>query len=242
MENPGKKSSETDIDYQYPDEQLNDNASDFDLQGGGAQPPQKRSGLLSRFSKKQIIMFILVMIVLFAVFQILTQKEKAATEVPESKIAPEKKPTVVKTVQKKEVTTTKQPSINLVPPASQLGGDELTQIQAQFQSMSKEVSDLKEAMSNLVGAIEVLATQVQELRSAQQLSPSTFVPFKPKVVYYLKAVVPGRAWLESNDGNLITVKEGDALRGYGTINKIDANEGWVQTSSGLVIKYGKNDS
>lgn len=63
-----------------------------------------------------------------------------------------------------------------------------------------------------------------------------------RAVFHLKAVVPGRAWLESCTGILITVKVGDPIRGYGIVKAINATQGWVGMSSGTVIRYGPNDS
>ncbi len=51
----------------------------------------------------------------------------------------------------------------------------------------------------------------------------------------LRAVVPGRAWLVNADGHTVTVIKGTSLPHYGTITKIDSDEGKVYTSSGYVF-------
>jgi intracellular multiplication protein IcmG len=66
--------------------------------------------------------------------------------------------------------------------------------------------------------------------------------YGPGIVYHLKAVVPGRAWIQSNTGMLTTVKVGDSLSGYGVVKAINATQGWVGTSSGRIIQYGPYDS
>lgn len=66
--------------------------------------------------------------------------------------------------------------------------------------------------------------------------------YGPGITYHLKAVVPGRAWIQSTTGLLTTVKVGDSLSGYGVVKAINATQGWVGTSSGRVIQYGPYDS
>jgi hypothetical protein len=239
-----QKRPSDDIDYQYPDEQAGSEA-DFDAQQGRATSNKKAMGILDRIPKKTMIIWVVVTFVLLAVYQVLTPSNEEAKRVPQPKAAQKQQATPAKTVVEanNSVAIERKPNIDLSPaPISAAGGAEMVQLETQLQGVSQEVTEIKETLSGLISTLEVMAGQVQELREAQQLRPSTFMPFKPKVPYYLKAVIVGRAWLESGDGNLITVKQGDVIPEYGTINKIDHNEGWVETSSGLVIGYGRNDS
>lgn len=51
--------------------------------------------------------------------------------------------------------------------------------------------------------------------------------------YVVHAIIPGRAWLKSNNnGQITTVTEGDTLGDYGKVLVIDAASGMVLTSSG----------
>jgi hypothetical protein len=61
-------------------------------------------------------------------------------------------------------------------------------------------------------------------------------------VYHLKALIPGRAWLQTREGATATVTLGDRLPGYGIIQTINTDSGIVTTSSGNVIVYGPKDS
>lgn len=54
--------------------------------------------------------------------------------------------------------------------------------------------------------------------------------------YSVHAIIPGRAWLKSNGGQIITVTEGDKVGDYGTVAVIDASNGLVRTSSGIIIR------
>jgi hypothetical protein len=54
--------------------------------------------------------------------------------------------------------------------------------------------------------------------------------------YTVHAVVPGRAWLKSSKGQIVTVAEGDSIGNYGKILVIDAANGVVLTSSGVAFR------
>lgn len=54
--------------------------------------------------------------------------------------------------------------------------------------------------------------------------------------YVVHAVIPGRAWLKSLKGQIITVAEGDTIGNYGKILVIDASNGVVLTSSGIAFR------
>jgi hypothetical protein len=54
--------------------------------------------------------------------------------------------------------------------------------------------------------------------------------------YRVHAIIPGRAWLKSAQGQIITVAEGDAIGNYGKILVIDAANSVVLTSSGVAFR------
>jgi len=54
--------------------------------------------------------------------------------------------------------------------------------------------------------------------------------------YTVHAIIPGRAWLKSSGGQIMTVTEGDKIGDYGTIAVIDAANGLVRTSSGITFR------
>lgn len=54
--------------------------------------------------------------------------------------------------------------------------------------------------------------------------------------YTVHAIIPGRAWLKSTSGQIITVREGDKVGDYGTVAVIDAGNGLVRTSSGITFR------
>lgn len=90
----------------------------------------------------------------------------------------------------------------------------------------------------------------QELAQVEQLKKSLNKPAKhrkikkPNVIkYHIRALVPGRAWIESENGRYSkTLKVGDELAGYGTVDYILYKDGMILMSNGSYIEYGQNDS
>ena len=60
------------------------------------------------------------------------------------------------------------------------------------------------------------------------------------IVFDLRAIVPGRAWVEDDLGRSRTVKIGDKLPQYGFVKAIDSERGVVLTTSGKVITFSDN--
>ncbi len=66
-------------------------------------------------------------------------------------------------------------------------------------------------------------------------------PAEPRMVYGVQAIIPGRAWLKSESGDTVTVAEGDYLKGYGRVTKIDPYDGIVAIDTGnkvINLSYG----
>lgn len=62
-----------------------------------------------------------------------------------------------------------------------------------------------------------------------------------KTAYNIRAIVPGRAWIESPSGYKFSISVGDRVLGYGTVTQINADYGEVTFDGGDVIKYGSDD-
>ncbi len=54
--------------------------------------------------------------------------------------------------------------------------------------------------------------------------------------YVVHAIIPGRAWLKSSSGQIVTVTEGDTVGNFGKIAVIDTDNGTVLTSSGTTFR------
>jgi hypothetical protein len=107
-------------------------------------------------------------------------------------------------------------------------------------TLSKDVGSVK----NEVGHFK----EVLRNEDTLDLSPSSVAPHKRRAStmdgkisieepeYLVHAVIPGRAWLKSSKGQILTVTEGDTVGNYGKILVIDAANGVVLTSSGVTFR------
>lgn len=112
----------------------------------------------------------------------------------------------------------------------------------QLVNTQKQLADVRKIAYDQQAAVRMLT----EKTSTESVKPSAEKPMvvpamRTRVTYSIKAIVPGRVWLDSSKGNSMTVTVGDHLIGYGVVKKVDARLGQVFTSSGKVITYGEND-
>jgi hypothetical protein len=106
-------------------------------------------------------------------------------------------------------------------------------------NLSTDVGTIKNEMSTVkrvLGEEGVLDIHVPPPPSHHgYLKASQLASARPKSstpAYLVHAIIPGRAWLKANNGQIMTVTEGDTLGDYGKVLVIDAASGMVLTSSG----------
>lgn len=108
----------------------------------------------------------------------------------------------------------------------------------QIQSLNSKVTELEGQLKQMMEAV----TQQQ----AQNSASNDVVPVRARAAdgsanYNVQAIIPGRAWLRSQNGETITVAEGDVIRDLGRITKIDPYDGVVEINTGnkmLSLSYG----
>lgn len=113
-----------------------------------------------------------------------------------------------------------------------------TQLRSQVQELTARVSNMEVAFRQLTkmlrnGSAGAVAGPRENAPAARVVQPST--------KYVVQAIIPGRAWLKSDSGETVTVAEGDSLRGYGRITKIDPYDGVVNIDTGnrvISLAYG----
>lgn len=103
----------------------------------------------------------------------------------------------------------------------------MSQMNDTLGQYSAEIAKVSKVQQQKQEKIQAQKTkQVQTQRKQQQSAPTMSV----------HAIIPGRAWLRSDDGQIITITEGDNVDRYGKVLRIDANEGVVVTSSGVALR------
>ena len=120
---------------------------------------------------------------------------------------------------------------------------QVTELQHTLAALRQQMAQVRQAHNQTKQALVLLLEQVKslnaQLQQRQALSPAKVQG--PKLVYSLRAVVSGRAWVVGSNGLSQTVSVGDPIPGYGVVESIDPERGVVTTSTGRNIKYGLND-
>jgi len=111
--------------------------------------------------------------------------------------------------------------------------------QADADGLTKTVARVEQQMMQINNALQTLVTAAKptnmpQIRPATQSLGSTLPPARS---YYVQAIIPGRAWLKANNGQIITVGLGDSIPGFGQVTLIDPQNGMVRTNAGMAINY-----
>ena len=128
--------------------------------------------------------------------------------------------------------------------------DSINTMDHRISALSNTTSTLSQDMGNVrseVGHVKqvlredgldmnlgAIATPQQQQRKQRIPTEGAITVETPE--YIVHAVIPGRAWLKSSKGQIITVTEGETLGNYGKILVIDATNGVVLTSSGIAFR------
>lgn len=133
-------------------------------------------------------------------------------------------------------------------------------VQSQVSSMNEQVGNVNNNVTNLSNQIAKLNQTIGDLtiqlnRQSEVINilmertkpkvvrrPQRAYNYGPANIYYINAVIPGRAWLIGTNGSTLTVREGTKIAGYGVVKLIDSMEGRILTSSGRVIRFSQTDS
>lgn len=125
---------------------------------------------------------------------------------------------------------------------------QIKELQDNLKEISHSISKVDTKILNLTNTIDTLSanvkkyTQDEDLDLIANIKPSEASDLfannstKNTPEYVVHAVIPGRAWLKSTAGQIITVAEGDVLGDYGKIALIDSGNNLVRTSSGVVFR------
>lgn len=119
-------------------------------------------------------------------------------------------------------------------------------IRGKMDEMSKRINRIETSLNQIT---QMLQQNPAAMGKAQPMPSESGVlipnarPSPPKNIYTVQAIIPGRAWLKADSGDTVTVAEGDTLRDYGRISKIDPYDGVVEIDTGskiIALSYGMN--
>lgn len=127
----------------------------------------------------------------------------------------------------------------------------ITALTATVDQLNKAVSAMDNRVLGLTETVDALSQDLANVKKVMVdedmdlASPGTIKFTNKKTAqpinasstsYTVHAIIPGRAWLKSSSGQIITVTEGDKIGDYGTVAAIDSANGIVRTSSGIILK------
>lgn len=106
--------------------------------------------------------------------------------------------------------------------------------QEQMQMLTSRVAMMESQINQLVQAL----TRQNTVQEAPQAPP---VVESKSSSYSVQAIIPGRAWLRSANGETVTVTENDMIKDLGRVTKIDPYNGVVEINTGtkvISLAYG----
>lgn len=124
--------------------------------------------------------------------------------------------------------------------------EQIGNVNTNVNNLAQQIAKLNETLINLGNQMSQQSQEISKL--IERTRPKVVHrPLPPKRylrpnVYFINAVIPGRAWLIGTNGSTLTVREGTKVPGYGVIKLIDSMEGRILTSSGRVIRFSQEDS
>lgn len=231
-----------DDEYQYPNEEYVTETAPIEE----TEPVKKAPNFFVQWvqNNKRLALVILIVLLMLIGFKLLGLRNHTV-------IVPTPKPAVAEVVVPPVTTepTAMVPSaLDRLQQANEKNQTTINQLQAQVQDLRNSLaqnatvqSQLNQSMTALTAEVKQLATLVQDSQKPVVKVKKAAVLPSPPLVFHLRAIVPGRAWIVSNDGLSESVTTGDSVPQYGTVQVVDANRGMVLTSSGKVISYGEND-
>lgn len=221
----------------------------------------KKNGLWQKLRKNKIFLVIGVLVVIYFAYQLIElfsgspeQAKKqlvstSPTSVPNTSVVP------LPTQQSAQIVPQQQtPNLNAavtnVQQSQQADTARLAALEQQSGNFSRAITALQQQAVNNANQIQAIQIQLNNidrslLMLAQELKKPNTAAKKPAAkakaavpAYYVKAIIPGRAWLTSSNGTTITVSPGDTIPSFGRVTDIDPDSGTVGTTSGKTIHFG----
>ena len=203
-----------------------------------------------------IVTAFVVIVVVIAVYKLLgfffgpkfkTAKAPAKAPVQIEAPAPVEQPLAVpKAAQPDQVTELLKRS-DMERAAAQKISSEINMLRGELRRTNAKFNEINAVLQKLT----TITREQQRRLNQQQSFIKRFIEEKKKkaemkakaqrVMYYIQAMVPGRAWLRTQDGKTLTVSKGDKIPGYGMVSQIDPQTGQLTMSLGDVIRYHPKD-
>lgn len=121
--------------------------------------------------------------------------------------------------------------------------NQITATQERERVLSRRMGNMEASLNKMSQLLQEqgIATRMPVAMGASGLPPPPAKTSEPRLVYTVQAIIPGRAWLKADSGDTVTVAEGDILKDYGRVTKIDPYDGIVEIDTGtkvITLSYG----
>ena len=187
------------------------------------------------------------------------KKIEAPQKMPERAIpAPklEEKPSATESVQKSRPATTIETRI-VEKTSNKETIAKLEQIAQKLDRQAQTMAELKSDNDYLVRLLDAqklqlkkstervsaIATQITTLHTLRKQQVEDKQPKKDQPVaevWTIRAMIDGRAWIQSSKGQTMTVAIGSEIKGYGVVEAIIVGNGTIITSSGKIIVFKRS--
>jgi len=229
-------------EYQYTEENFSDESSE-----AKEVAPNLIMAGLAKIKNKRLFIPVALVVAVFLVYQVVvpSSTSKAVDEAEQTQsqdVAPAASLADVEGVDGRSQLSLQnddiQNKIDVLKQENQSDREQIKHLALGLNRAQATLVSFQQSMKQLNSSVQSLSVQLAEQK--KQSNPKEKAVVKP--LYYVRAVVSGRAWLKSSVGDSLTVRVGDNITGYGKVENIDPELGVVAMSDGSVFEYGENDS
>ena len=230
-------------------EETNSNGNIYGASSGLGQD----ASFFSRLRKKNILILIVVLVILVFGYKLIGvfssahhQNHKSPVVVTTPKIVKKTAPVVSNKALQHHVSLANAAQTQQLMQHINTLAKDVSAVQNQLNSVSYSLQQLSGSMAKqqqlLVAQDKARRARLAAAKARAKKAKKLAKAKKPLPVYYLKAVIPGRAWLIGPNGETTTVSVGTHIDSYGWVRRIDADSGEIITSSGRVITTSLSDN
>lgn len=165
----------------------------------------------------------------------------AAPMVPTSMVAPAGSVNAsanLSSDQMAQIQNSVEQRVNVISQQINSSRDSVANLQSSITKTQQDILAMSQKIEHLTMVTQDLVSEIEKIKVPPK---SAKKKAKSPIAYHVRAIVPGRVWLESADGRSVTLRVGDQLEGYGEVLDIVPRQGMVIMSNGSVIQYGIDD-
>jgi len=269
MDDQLDKTEQSSLEYHLPEDMYNTGSTGFqeeqqqieDVNSTGSAKAKTPLDILSKMDVAKFRPLFTIVGLLLAIFvlyklvswnanrkedlQMLASQQGMQTNV--AKLAQTNVPIIKEPVaveQLKTMVVQEGKSISQISAGEEKISGQLNKIADTFSEQQASLNNLNKAIGDLTTVMAFLSKNVDEIvvntKKPEKKIVKKVVKAPKKIIYHVKSIIPGRAWLESTDGQTVSVRVGNLVNGS-RVGAILSRQGMVLLNSGEVIQYGTND-